>query len=102
MPARRLSMRRIREVLRLKFELGLENRQIARSCRISHSSVGNYLIRARRAGLSWPLPPDLDDEALRQRLFPPDEQPAETSRPLPDGSSLEEGGEFPVQAIEEQ
>ncbi|MEJ2147644.1 MAG: IS21 family transposase [Acidobacteriota bacterium] len=88
MPARRLSMRRIREVLRLKFELGLENRQIARSCRISHSSVGNYLIRARRAGLSWPLPPDLDDEALRQRLFPPDEQPAETSRPLPDFASI--------------
>lgn len=90
MPAWRLSMRKIREVLRLKFELGLENRQIARSCRIPHSSVGNYLKRARQAGLSWPLPEDLDDEALGRRLFPPDEQPAETSKPLPDFAVIHE------------
>ncbi len=91
MPARRLSMRRIREVLRLKFELGLENRQIARSCRISHSAVGNYLRRAREACLSWPLPSDLDDEALKHRLFPPEEPPVETSRPLPDFASIHQG-----------
>ena len=77
-------MRKIHEVLRLKFELGLENRQIARSCQIPHSSVGNYLRRARAAGLSWPLPDDLDDEGLERKLFPaPKERPA-GSPPLPD------------------
>jgi transposase len=83
-------MRKIREVLRLKFELGLENRQIARSCRIPHSSVGNYLKRAQQAGLSWPLPPDLGDEGLERGLFPPDEQPVGASRPLPDLAAIHE------------
>jgi len=70
MPARRLSVRKIREVLRLKFELGLDNRQIARSCSIPHSTVGNYLSRANAASLTWPLPPDLGDVDLESRLFP--------------------------------
>jgi DNA-directed RNA polymerase specialized sigma24 family protein len=51
MPARRLSMRKIREVLRLKLGLGLTDREIARSCSIPHSSVANYLARAKGAGL---------------------------------------------------
>jgi hypothetical protein len=48
-------MRRIREILRLKFELGLHNGQIARSCNLPHSTVANYLRRAEAAGLAWPL-----------------------------------------------
>jgi hypothetical protein len=43
MPARRLSMRKIKEVLRLKFGLGLKDREIARSCSIPRSSVANYI-----------------------------------------------------------
>ena len=64
MPARRASLRKIKEVLRLKFDLGLKNRAIARSCSIPRSSVANYLSRARDAGLSWPLPAGYDDAAL--------------------------------------
>jgi transposase len=65
-------MRKIREVLRLKFGLGLKDREIARSCSIPRSSVGNYVTRAKQAGLtSWPLVPDLDEEALEALLFPP-------------------------------
>ena len=72
MPARRLSMRKIREVLRLKLGLGLKNREIARSCSFPRSSVGNYVFRAKQAGLCiWPLVPDLEDEALEELLFPP-------------------------------
>ena len=63
-------MRKVREVPRLKFELGLENRQIARSCSIPHSAVANYLRRAPAAGLTWMLPPDVSDAALQARLFP--------------------------------
>ena len=70
MPARRLTVRKIREILRLKFELGLDNRQIARSCSIPHSTVANYLRRAGLASLTWPLPAGLTDSTLEARLFP--------------------------------
>jgi DNA-directed RNA polymerase specialized sigma24 family protein len=61
MANRRLSTRKIKEVLRLHQEIGLSEIQIARSCDISRSTVKEYLLRAQRAGLSWPLPSDLDD-----------------------------------------
>jgi len=81
-------MRKVKEVLRLKFELGLEIRQIARSCSIPHSSVINYLSRAKAAGLSWPLPKDLDDAELERRLFPgPSAVPA-VLMPKPDFASI--------------
>ncbi len=82
-------MRKVKEVLRLKFELGLENRQIARSCALPHSTVANYLRRAKAAGLEWPLPEGLDDEEIEQRLFPT--QPRLTGPiPLPDFASIHE------------
>src|SRR5207249_630154 len=64
-------MRKIKEVLRLKFGLGFANRQIARSCSINHSTVADYLYRAKAAGLrQWPLPDGLDKAGLEKRLFP--------------------------------
>ena len=72
MPAERLSMRKIKEVLRLKYQLGLGDRQVARSCAINHNTVGDYIRRAQAAGLDrWPLPADLDDATIEARLFPP-------------------------------
>jgi transposase len=85
MSQERLSMRKITEVLRLKWTCDLSNRAIARSCRISHSTVGEYLVRAERVGLTWPLPEDLDEDRLYQLLFPERvkaEDPA--ARTLPD------------------
>ena len=70
MTQERLTMRKMREVLRLKWECGLSNRAIARSCSISHSTVGEYVRRAEEAGLSWPLPSDLGEDELFERLFP--------------------------------
>ena len=77
-------MRKIREVLRLKFELKLDNRQIAASCRISHVTVGKYLSRFASAGLSWPLPEEMDDGQIKQRLFGGAESSREPARALPD------------------
>ena len=70
MPAERLSMRKIREVLRLKWDGGVSNRRIAQSCAIGRPTVTEYLRRAAAAGLSWPLPAELDDAELERRLFP--------------------------------
>jgi transposase len=83
-------MRKVREVLRLKFELGLENRQIARSCLIPHSSVANYLSRAKAAALRWPLPEGLDDAALERKLFPKEPRRPEGSTPVLDFVSIHE------------
>jgi transposase len=70
MPQEALSMRKIREVLRLRYDLGLLQQEIARSCSICQSSVHRYLERAAAAGLSWPLPEDCDDRRLNELLFP--------------------------------
>lgn len=76
-------MRQIREVLRLKFEQGYSDRQAALACQLSRPAVRRYVERATAAGLSWPLPAELDDASLERRLFPPPPS-AGPSRPLPD------------------
>jgi transposase len=84
MAATRLLMRKLREILRLKYEAGLGHRAIARACSIGVSTVSVHLQRAIAAGLRWPLPADLDDAALEARLFAsPGVIPA-GPRPLPD------------------
>ena len=65
----RLPMRKIKEVLRLKFELGRGHREIARSCGIGHSTVFEYLQRAAAAGIGWPLPEGLTEAALQEKLI---------------------------------
>ena len=70
MPARRLSMRKIKDVLRLCWGQGLSKRQAAKSCGISRPPVVEYLCRAEAAGLRLPLSVELDDGALERVLFP--------------------------------
>lgn len=70
MAGRRLSMRKIREVLRLKWITGSSDRQIAKSCNIARSTVQEYLNRAQRAGLTWPIANELDDASLEDLLYP--------------------------------
>ena len=67
---RRLSMRKIRELLRLKYELGRSHRELAMSLGIANSTVSEYVRQASAAGISWPLPEGLDDAALEAALFP--------------------------------
>jgi transposase len=63
-------MRKIREVLRLRFGLYLGQDQIARSCSIGQATVHRYLERASAVGLGWPLPDEYDDRRLNELLFP--------------------------------
>jgi transposase len=81
MPRRRLSVRTIREVLRLRWQSVLSEREIGASCHISATAVRSYLQRAKDAGLSWPLPEDLNDTQLEQRLFPPPSRAGGGDRP---------------------
>ena len=56
MPAKRKAMRKIKEVLRLKFEADLSHERIAAATGVSKGAVTKYVQRAREAGLGWPLP----------------------------------------------
>lgn len=75
-------MRKIHLVLRLHFAAEMSIRAVSRSINASPSTVGDYVRRARVAGLGWPLPEGMDERALEACLFAPPE-PAETARPLP-------------------
>lgn len=83
-------MRKIKEVLRLRFELGLGQRQIARSCGMGLSTVHEYLERAVAAGVGWPLPAGWSEAELESKLF--GNQPAATravrQRAEPDWNAL--------------
>jgi transposase len=90
MPTERLSMRRIRDLLRLKHENGLSSRLISASLGISKGAVSSYLQRAQVAGLSWPLPDDLTDTALERLLFPGAPAPDLQPRPEPNWAYIDQ------------
>ena len=84
-----LSMRKVREVLRLHHVAGLSGRAIARSLKLSPTTVKRYIGRAEEAGLSWPLPESLDDAQLERRLLPgAGSMPGEPRFPMPDWSQV--------------
>ena len=82
-------MRRIRDVLRLKYAQGLSERAIAASLGLGKGTVSAYLSRARRGGLGWPLPPDLDDDGLELLLFPASPTVPDPERPVPDWAKVD-------------
>ena len=80
-------MRKIKEVLRLKFKCGLSEREIARSCQISRTTVTDYIRRAITSGLNWPEVAALGEVQLVERLFPvipPVDRLSSIQRPAPD------------------
>jgi transposase len=80
-------MRQIREVLRLFHEVHLGERRIAAICLVGRGTVQRYLERAAAAGVTWPLPKELDHTQLEKLLFPPPPAPAGT-RSQPDFSKV--------------
>ncbi|HEX8078035.1 MAG TPA: IS21 family transposase [Chthoniobacterales bacterium] len=82
-------MRKIREVLRLRFGVGLRQDEIAHSCSIAQATVHRYLYKAASAGVTWPLPDDWDDRRLDELLFPsrPDRKQSQP-RPAVDFAEL--------------
>lgn len=87
MPGQRLPMRKIRDVLRLRAG-GMSKRKIAASLSIGVTAAGDSIRRARRTGLSWPLPEGLGDEALELLLYPPAQVTSKDRRPQPDWPAI--------------
>ena len=86
MAQQRLSVRKVREILRLRFESQLSRRQIARSVGCSREAVAECLRRSAAAGLGWPPPGELDEAALEARLYPAATRGLQP--PLPDFATL--------------
>jgi hypothetical protein len=81
-------VRKIKEVLRLRFELGLGLRAIARSCSIGLGTAHEYLQRAEAAGVTWPLREDWDEGRLETALFGGPPLPRPAVFPMPDFAEL--------------
>ena len=71
MPTNRITMRRIRESLRLHLQAGLSYSEVGRALKISKSAVGKYVSLARVAGVDWELAQAFSDEDLEARLYRP-------------------------------
>src|ERR1035441_6939316 len=84
----KLTMRHIQEILRLKHQNQLSIREIARSCGLAPSTVGDYLKRAEAAGISWPLPEGQNEKELLARLIASPAEAAVGSLALPDWSGI--------------
>ena len=87
MPAERAPMRKIRDVLRLKHDNRMSERQIAVAIGMARSTVADCLGRARVAGIGWPIPDAIDDAELERRLFPAHANASPTRLP-PDWSHI--------------
>ena len=70
MPAKRIKMRKLRDILRLRFSGGLSIREISRSTKVSVGSIQKLLTQAEALGLTWPLPETLDDGQLLRLFYP--------------------------------
>lgn len=92
MARKNIPMRQVKDILRLKHQNGLSVREIAGSCGLPASTVGDYLRRAVLAGLGWPLPEGLSDAELMERLMNAGEgpEPAGSGRPVPDWGLVHE------------
>jgi len=84
MPAKRIAMRKIRDVLRLRLEARLSIRQIKASTKVSVGAIQKLLSQAELLGLSWPLAPDLDDAQLAQMFYPGADTTASRRYQVPD------------------
>jgi hypothetical protein len=89
MPAKReLTMRQLRYMLRLHHD-GVSARAIGRALGVARSTIQDNLRRAQASGIAWPLPPELTDDVLEQRLFArPGTQAGLRRRSEPDWGTL--------------
>src|SRR5262245_21822834 len=90
MPRMRVSMRKIREVLRLTHELRLSVREVSNATGVGKTTVGEFVARAKVIGITWPIPSEISDAELERRLFTPAGFHERARRPTPNWSKVHE------------
>jgi transposase len=88
MSATRITMRKIRDILRLRFEAGLSIRQIKASTKVSVGAIQGLLVKANEVGISWPLTDDLDDHRLARLFYPGADTRVSKRHQVPDWSGV--------------
>ncbi|MFM5679274.1 IS21 family transposase, partial [Aeromonas veronii] len=88
MSAKRIAMRKIREVLRLRLEADLSVRQISCCTKVSVGSIQKLLKSAQTLGLTWPLPSQLDDGQLAALFYPQADTTISARHVVPDWPSV--------------
>src|SRR3954454_6921368 len=91
MPRSRMAMRKVKEVLRLRYDLGMSYRQIRRSCGISNGTLNGVLTRAQKLGLTrWDQVRELSEAPMEKQLFQrADDGAWLEARPLPDWAAVD-------------
>ena len=90
MAGMRMSMRKIREVLRLTHELGLSVREVRAATGVGKTAVGEYVNRAKVIGITWPIPAEISDAELERLLFTPAGFHEGSPKSLPDWAKVHE------------
>src|SRR5215472_16223039 len=90
MAGMRMSMRKIREVLRLTHELGLSVREVREATGVGKTAVCEYVNRAKVIGITWPIPPEIGDAELERLLFTPAGFHEGSTKSLPDWAKVHE------------
>ena len=90
MSNKRTTMRKLREMLRLRLQAGLSIRAISLSTRLSVGGIQKLLSRAEALGLTWPLPDDLDDARLAELFYPGADPSPSPRREVPDWAAVHE------------
>lgn len=93
-------MRKIKDILRLRYEAGLGYRGIASALNIGYGTVVDYLNRATQAGLSWPIPPELQERDLGRLLFPTQSRTGQRRFSEPDFPAIHQ--ELPGKGVTKQ
>ncbi|RZF63059.1 IS21 family transposase [Sphingomonas populi] len=88
MPTERLSMRRVREILRLIRDADMPARAVARQLGVAASTVRETVRRFEASGMEWPLPTALNDTALESRLYGPAGSQGHRRRAEPDWAAV--------------
>jgi transposase len=76
-------MRQIKEILRLRYEQGKNQREIKNLCGIGKTTVQEYLSRAQAVGITWPVPDGITDVQLEKMLFPDKQISMVEKAPIP-------------------
>jgi transposase len=79
-----LSMRKIKEILRLSLQCKLGQREIARSCKVSHVTVRKYVIRAKEISITYKQVEEMDELKLYSLLKIKVRKSSHSSKPQPD------------------
>ena len=88
MPANRIKMRKLRDVLRMRLSAGCSIREISRSTKISVGTIQKLLIQAQALGLTWPLPGELNDGQLARLFYPRADTATSSHFQIPDWPAI--------------